>query len=89
MYLIICTCNVHVYLQRVSCGEYYTVAATLDNELLFWGTRFKYPFGQRSPKRGSKSTHSRQASTTSISSVTSAKDGSNTAPDVFNNNSSG
>ena len=75
--------------QRVQCGEHYTVAGTVDNDILYWGTRFKHPpkldeswssgGGSRvkrsescpepsssSPKRSS---HSRQASATSLSSV--------------------
>lgn len=29
----------------MDCGEFYTVAATVDSELIFWGTRFKSPPG--------------------------------------------
>jgi len=29
--------------QRVQCGDHFTVAASTDNELLFWGRRCKLP----------------------------------------------
>ncbi len=74
-------------LQRVQCGEYFTVAGTTDNDLLFWGTRFKTPpklddsFGNSKPwddlrvqSATSTRSHSRQNSTASMASVTSVKD---------------
>ena len=71
-------------LQRVKCGEFYTVASSVDNELLFWGTRFKQPLDgstgaarllqQTTRRQNEAKRHSRQESSTSVSSVASLKD---------------
>lgn len=34
-------------LQRVQCGDHFTVACTTDNHLYYWGLRFKPPAHQR------------------------------------------
>ncbi len=36
-------CITFALFQRVQTGEYYCVAGTTCNDLLFWGTRFKHP----------------------------------------------
>lgn len=72
--------------QSVCCGEHYTVAGTSENDLLFWGTRCKRPTRSDdlsssrsdghidSVSASSSRSHSRQASTTSINSISSGKD---------------
>ncbi|CAH1787997.1 unnamed protein product [Owenia fusiformis] len=74
--------------QRVQCGELYTVVSTTDNELYFWGTRYKTPLpsgsngtleSQKSIESGvsegnEKKGHSRQASITSVNSLNSTKE---------------
>nr|XP_022295350.1 serine/threonine-protein kinase Nek9-like isoform X1 [Crassostrea virginica] len=84
---------------RVQCGDHYTVCSTTSNELYYWGLRNKtplqgYPQDNDSkssttdsfvnnndlrlesvtPRSGVTKAHSRQASITSVTSVTSNKD---------------
>lgn len=30
-----------MFLQRVQCGQYFTVASTVNNELLMWGAKYR------------------------------------------------
>jgi hypothetical protein len=39
--------------QRVQCGDYYTVAATADGELIFWGLHSKKLSHSSAPLHGS------------------------------------
>ena len=62
-------------LQHVLCGEYFSVAGTTDNDLLFWGIRFKSPpqvqeetNGKPQPWELQQESRTRQTSTASAGS---------------------
>ena len=63
----------------MQCARYFTVASTADNDLVFWGTRFKTPPAPPEAdsgwgREGVNRQHSRAPSTASAGSLTSNKE---------------